>query len=124
MPLFHAAGIYVFINAVIYYGTPIALSVERPLSSDLVMDSLNHVDADSTMLPPAILEDLSQTATGIEALTKLKFVAFGGGMLIDRCLTTKRDREINYFPGNLAREAGNRLVQNGVKLLNGIAATE
>lgn len=82
MPLFHAAGLYVFINAVIFYGTSIAFSVDRPLSSDLVVDCLENGDADSTMLPPAILEDLSQTETGIEALAKLKFVAFGGGMFI------------------------------------------
>ncbi|KAI1851567.1 hypothetical protein JX266_003029 [Neoarthrinium moseri] len=104
MPLFHAAGLYSFINAVFYWDSKVALGVERPMSSDLVVECLNNVDVEAAMLPPAILEDMSQDETCIKALEKMKFVPFGGG--------------------NLAREAGNRLVKNGVNILNAIAATE
>ncbi|KAH8193913.1 hypothetical protein TruAng_011919 [Truncatella angustata] len=104
MPFFHAAALYCFINLVIFRGTPAVFSAERPLSSDLVVETLKHVDVESALLPPAILEDMSQDDTCVQALQKLNLVIFGGG--------------------NLAREAGNRLVNNGVKIANCIAATE
>ncbi|KAI0875903.1 hypothetical protein GGS24DRAFT_264456 [Hypoxylon argillaceum] len=105
MPLFHAAGLYGFFSTVIYYGTPVALGLsDRPLSSESVAECLQNVDVSVAMLPPAILEDMSQSADHIEVLKKLHMVFFGGG--------------------NLAREAGNRLVENGVRLGNVISATE
>ncbi|KAK6082367.1 nonribosomal peptide synthetase [Seiridium cupressi] len=104
MPLFHAAALYCFINMTLYRGSPVAFSVERPLSSDLVVESLNHIDVEAALLPPAILEDMSQDDGCIKALQKLNFIPFGGG--------------------SLAREAGNRLARNGVTIVNAIAATE
>ncbi|KAI0114360.1 hypothetical protein GGR51DRAFT_504049 [Nemania sp. FL0031] len=105
MPLFHAAGIYGFLLTVIYYETSVALGLpDRPLSSESVLECLENVDVQVTMLPPAILEDMSQSAHYMEVLKKLNLVFFGGG--------------------NLARESGNRLVDNGVRLANVISATE
>ncbi|GAP86953.1 putative nonribosomal peptide synthetase [Rosellinia necatrix] len=105
MPLFHAAALYSFLSTVIYYGTPAALGLpDRPLSAESVLSCLEHLDVQATMLPPAILEDMSQSDHYIEALKKLNLVFFGGG--------------------NLVREAGNRLVEKGVNLNNLISATE
>lgn len=105
MPLFHAAGLYLSTILAVYLKSPVALGIaDRPLSSDLVQECLQHCDAESTFLPPAILEDMSHSQDFIESLARLKYVAFGGG--------------------NLTREAGNRLVENGVPLQNMIAATE
>lgn len=80
VPLFHAAALYCFINMALYRDTPVAFSVERPLSSDLVVETLNELDADGALLPPAILEDMSQDDTCIKTLQKLNFIPFGGGM--------------------------------------------
>ncbi|KAI0508876.1 hypothetical protein F5B22DRAFT_378949 [Xylaria bambusicola] len=105
MPLFHAAGLFAFLIIAIYFETPAALGIpERPLSADSVAESLENADVQGTMLPPAILEDMSQSERYIESLRKLNIVYFAGG--------------------NLAREAGNRLVESGVKLANVISATE
>lgn len=104
VPLFHAAALYSFINIAVYRASPCAFSVDRPLSSDLVAETLQHLHVESAFLPPAILEDMSQDKTCVKALTKLNFIVFGGG--------------------NLAREAGNRLIQAGAPLANMIAATE
>lgn len=79
MPLFHAAALFIFINATFYWDTPVAFGVERPLSSDLVVTSLSNLDVQSTILPPAVLEDMSQDETCIKALQSLQFVIFGGG---------------------------------------------
>ncbi|KAI1078021.1 nonribosomal peptide synthetase [Whalleya microplaca] len=105
MPLFHAAGLYLFVLTVVYWGTPTALGLaDRPLSSDLIAECLENLDVEGVLLPPAILEDMSQSDYYVKALAKLNMVAFGGG--------------------NLARDAGNRLVDNGVPLANAISATE
>lgn len=81
VPLFHAAALYCFINLAIFRGSPCAFSVERPLSSNLVVETLNHLDVESALLPPAILEDMSQDDTCIKSLQKLNFILFGGGKL-------------------------------------------
>ncbi|KAJ3577520.1 hypothetical protein NPX13_g3049 [Xylaria arbuscula] len=105
MPLFHAAGLFMFLATALYFETPVAFTIpERPLSPDSLVDFLDNVDVQGTILPPAILEEMSQNDRYVEALKKLNMVFFAGG--------------------NLAREAGNRLVENGVNLANLISATE
>lgn len=105
MPLFHMAGIIgVIINA-FYQDCPVVLApTERPMTSELVIECLDRADVESAMLPPAIVEDMGQSKEGIRALANLESVAYGGG--------------------NLARECGNRLTKQGVRLLNLIGATE
>lgn len=105
MPLFHAAGTVCTLAVAFYWDTPVVLGIaDRPLTGDLVAECLAHTDVDTAMLPPAIIEDMSQTDEGIKALANLKAVCFGGG--------------------NLARDAGNRLVKKGVRFNNLIGATE
>ncbi|KAL0937767.1 nonribosomal peptide synthetase [Colletotrichum truncatum] len=105
MPLFHAAGCYMMLFAVIYWKHPIALNfTDRPLTAQTVLDAVAYANIDNAILPPAILEELAYMPEGIEALKKLKRVNFGGG--------------------NLAREAGNILVKHGVSLASVIAFTE
>lgn len=105
MPLFHMAGVICTVSMAIYWGTPVALGIgSRPATADLMVECLANMDAESAMLAPAIIEDMSQTEEGINALGRMKTVCFGGG--------------------NLAREAGNRLVKQGVRLNNLIGATE
>ncbi|KAF2965799.1 hypothetical protein GQX73_g7777 [Xylaria multiplex] len=94
-----------FLTSALYFETPAAFGLpDRPLSAESVAECLEYLDVEGTMLPPAILEDMSQLDRYIEPLRKLNFVIFAGG--------------------NLAREAGNRLVDHGVKLNNAISATE
>ncbi|KAI1503048.1 hypothetical protein F5X99DRAFT_376604 [Biscogniauxia marginata] len=105
LPLFHAAGVYMFLIAAIYWETPMALSLpDRPLSSDLVVDCLNTLNVGGTVLPPVVLEDMSQYDRCVQALAKLEMVAFGGSNLKEHC--------------------GNVLVEKGVKLVNAISSTE
>ncbi|KAL2129416.1 hypothetical protein VTI74DRAFT_7827 [Chaetomium olivicolor] len=105
MPLFHAAALYISMLMIHYWDVPAAFGIgDRPLSGDMVIGCLKNADVDSVLLPPAILEELSQSKESIDVLNKLSYVAFGGG--------------------NLAGEAGDRLVNNGVTLLNVISATE
>ncbi|KAH6949416.1 putative NRPS-like enzyme [Ilyonectria sp. MPI-CAGE-AT-0026] len=105
MPLFHAAGMILLLKLTLAFGATFALTIpDRPLSSDLVLQSLKHVGAQGTILPPVILEELSTKSESLAELAKLKYVGFGGG--------------------NLGQQAGKTLIDNGVLLTNGIAATE
>jgi len=52
MPLFHAAGLYVFMSSALYFETPVAFGLpDRPLSSESVLECLKHVEVQGTMLP-------------------------------------------------------------------------
>ncbi|KAI1175675.1 nonribosomal peptide synthetase [Nemania sp. FL0916] len=105
MPLFHAAGLYTFIFISIYFATSTCFTIpDIPLSADFVVESLSNMNAESAILPPSILEDISQSEHGMAVLKKLNMVAFGGG--------------------NLAQETGDRLVRNGIILSNIVSSTE
>ncbi|KAI1074775.1 hypothetical protein F5B20DRAFT_573887 [Whalleya microplaca] len=83
-PLFYAGGLYLFVVRAIYWGNPIALGiVERPLSLDLVVECLDHLDVDGILLPPVILEQMSRSPLYIQPLAKLKMVIFGGNFIIN-----------------------------------------
>ncbi|KAI1275904.1 hypothetical protein F5Y07DRAFT_399961 [Xylaria sp. FL0933] len=104
-PLFHAGGLYLFMCRAIYWGNTVAFGIaNRPLSPDLVVDCLKYADIETALIPPVILEYMSQSPSGIQALLPLKMVFFGGG--------------------ELATPAGNELVRHGVTLVNSYAATE
>ena len=85
MPLFHAAGVAAIASTGIYYGAGLVLGItDRPLTPDMVVESLKHSGADGAMLPPSIIEEISHMEEGVEALAALKYVGFGGG----RCTRT------------------------------------
>ena len=63
-----------------YYNQPVSLGIsERPLTADLVIECLKYVDAETVLLPPALLEELSVDDEAIKVLKKLRYVIFGGG---------------------------------------------
>ncbi|OTA98386.1 hypothetical protein M426DRAFT_258942, partial [Hypoxylon sp. CI-4A] len=105
VPLFHAGGIYLFLTRAIYWANPVALGiVDRPISADLAVECLDNLDVQGILLAPFVLEEMSKSTRCIQALAKLKMVIFGGS--------------------NLNKDAGDKLSQGGVKLVNAIAATE
>ena len=79
-PFFHAGGMQVFTNMTIGLDTPCVLPIaDRPMTGELVLETLLHSGSDAAMLPSSILEELSQSEEGIQTLQKLAFVGFGGG---------------------------------------------
>lgn len=81
MPLYHAAALYISLIMIHYWDVPAVLGIGgRPLSADMAIECLKYADANAIILPPAILEELSQwTAESIGILRKLSYVGFGGG---------------------------------------------
>lgn len=80
MPLFHAAGMYMTMIVAVYWDRGLSLGIQdRPLNTDLVVDCLEYSHCDAAFLPPAILEEMSQSAGTIEPLQKLAYIGFAGG---------------------------------------------
>ncbi|KAI1827661.1 hypothetical protein F4861DRAFT_329213 [Xylaria intraflava] len=105
LPLFHAAGIYMFMIRAIYWFAPIVLGVPGiPLTADLAVECCNNLGVDGTVLPPFVLEDISLNQDYIDSLAALKMVVFGGS--------------------SLTPTVGDKLAKRGVKLVNAISSTE
>lgn len=80
LPMFHVAGSAFFTLMTIYYGGQMRLGIpDQPVSAELVAECLSYADVDAAFLSPSILEELSLNDQGIEQLTKLSYVIFGGG---------------------------------------------
>ena len=45
----------------------------------MTLNCLQHAGVDSVLLPPTILEELSQREESVNVLKNLAYVAFGGG---------------------------------------------
>ncbi|KAI0405456.1 nonribosomal peptide synthetase [Xylaria palmicola] len=105
IPLFHAAGVYMFMIRTIYWSAPVVLGVPGiPLTADLAVECLNTLDFDGAVFPPVVLEDLSCNEDHMQLLARLNMVVFGGS--------------------SLAAAAGYKLAKRGVKLVNAISSTE
>ncbi|KAL7914274.1 NRPS-like enzyme [Trichoderma velutinum] len=105
MPLFHGVGLAAVIMFITYYHLPCALGIpEKPLSEDLVKECLANSGADAALLPPSIIDGMSQTEDGLKAITNLKSISYGGG--------------------NLSGSVGNKLVANGAFIINMLGSSE
>ncbi|KAL7920237.1 hypothetical protein ACQKWADRAFT_328838 [Trichoderma austrokoningii] len=105
MPLFHAAGLGMLMMLTVNYKMPCALNIpEKPLNTELVMQSLAHAGVDGALLPPSVIEDVSSTKDGLKALANLNFLSFGGG--------------------SLSGPVGDKLVDNGAYIINLYGASE
>ncbi|KAF7115496.1 hypothetical protein CNMCM5793_002454 [Aspergillus hiratsukae] len=104
-PLFHTAGIMPTVLSGFYYNTPVIFrDPSVPLTGDNVVEWLQNSGATYTVLPPAILEQMSRSQAALDELKKLQVVAFGGGPI--------------------APAAAASLLSNEIKLVNAIGATE
>lgn len=80
VPLYHAAALYITLFSIHYWDVPAVLGIgDRPLSSDMVLECLKYAEVDSVVLPPVILEELSQSKESINVLKGMAYVGFGGG---------------------------------------------
>jgi thioester reductase-like protein len=81
VPFFHALGIIVGLRSLMCRGIIVQLPSEKMLSAGLIMDAIEAVKPTSGVFPPSILEDISTTPQGIEAMGTLETVFFGGAPL-------------------------------------------
>src|SRR5690242_6886319 len=81
VPFFHAMGIIVGLRSLMCKGTIVRLPSEKMLSAGLVIEAIEAIRPTSGIFPPSILEDISATEKGIQALGQLDSVFFGGAPL-------------------------------------------
>jgi len=79
-PYFHLMGLVSFFES-IFHNIPFVASPDKPLSVDLLISILRAAKPTATILPPSILEDMSQSKDALDCLSKLDFVCFGGAPL-------------------------------------------
>ncbi|KAH6622020.1 hypothetical protein C7974DRAFT_473418 [Boeremia exigua] len=81
VPFFHAMGILVGLRSLMCNGTIVRLPSEKMPTAGLIVEAIQSVKPTSGVFPPSVLEDISATGEGVEALGRLEKVFFGGAPL-------------------------------------------
>ncbi|KAL4810243.1 hypothetical protein BDV18DRAFT_166669 [Aspergillus unguis] len=78
-PLFHAAGVD-GVNYMLLGGTVVILGPpNQPSSPQMFRDILHMTKVEGVMLPPLLIDHIAEEPTLVDEVSKLKFVAYGGG---------------------------------------------
>jgi thioester reductase-like protein len=80
-PFFHAMGVLMITRSIFCLGPLVLLPPQRPPNAQLVLDVLELTRPWSAFFPPSLLEELSTTSRGIDAMAKLTYIIFGGAPL-------------------------------------------
>jgi thioester reductase-like protein len=83
VPFFHAMGIVVGLRSLMCRSTIATLPSGKLWNAGLVIVAIAAINPDTGIFPPSILEDMSGTEAGIQALSTLDTVFFGGAPLAD-----------------------------------------
>ncbi|KAF9895335.1 hypothetical protein FE257_000239 [Aspergillus nanangensis] len=79
-PFFHLMGFLAFTES-IFHNVPFVNLPDQPLSVKLLVDTIKRAKPTAAMLPPSIIEDMSQSEDGVKALGNLDYVYFAGAPL-------------------------------------------
>ncbi|KAL4807921.1 hypothetical protein BDV18DRAFT_168140 [Aspergillus unguis] len=79
-PFFHLMGFLSFAESV-FHGVPFINLPDKPLSVQLLADTVEKTKPTAAMLPPSILEDMSHSELGVNVLKKLDYVYYAGAPL-------------------------------------------
>jgi thioester reductase-like protein len=81
VPFFHAMGIVVGLRSIMCRSTIVVLAPEQVWNASLVVDAITATSPATGLFPPSILEDISATEAGVQAIGTLETVFFGGAPL-------------------------------------------
>ncbi|KAJ6194076.1 hypothetical protein J3E72DRAFT_199340, partial [Bipolaris maydis] len=81
VPFFHAMGIVVGLRSLMCRSPIATLPSGKLWNASLVINAINAINPATGFFPPSILEDMSITEVGIQAIGKLDAVFFGGAPL-------------------------------------------
>lgn len=79
-PFFHLMGLFVAMES-IFHGASFVLSPEKPMTVDLLANTLDETRPQAALLPPSIIEDLASTERGLAMLKRFEVIFFGGAPL-------------------------------------------
>jgi len=80
-PFFHAMGAIMMSSSILNRVPLVLLPPERPPNVQLVLDVLNQTRPYGGVFAPSILEQIADTPGGLDTLSKLDYVFFGGAPL-------------------------------------------
>ncbi|KAK4184811.1 hypothetical protein QBC35DRAFT_390894 [Podospora australis] len=102
-PFFHAFGLNLLVRSIYYQNPLVLLPSGTPPTADLMLHAIGATKPTAIVCTPSILEDICAVSNGLNILSKLDWVYYGGAPL--------------------ARDCGNA-VSKQVALVNGIGSTE
>ncbi|KAK3380982.1 hypothetical protein B0H63DRAFT_545240 [Podospora didyma] len=102
-PFFHIFGINIFARSIYHQGTLVLLPPGKPPTAELLLHAITTTKPTAVVSAPSILEDICNLPGGLNTLSTVDSVFFGGAPL--------------------ARSAGDK-ISKVTTLLNGIGSTE
>ncbi|KAK3291625.1 uncharacterized protein B0H64DRAFT_367005 [Chaetomium fimeti] len=86
MPFFHVYGVMMISNRSFYNRGPLALLPPGvPPTAELLLDVIAKVNPSVVVCAPSILEDICNVPGGVEKLSKLEHIFYGGAPLAKAC---------------------------------------
>lgn len=83
LPFFHVMGVLVGLRSIMFRNPIVLLPAAKPPSADLIIDIIEMVHPKLGEFSPSIIEDMAATEKGLQALSKLEYVFFGGAPLAE-----------------------------------------
>lgn len=96
MPFFHVMGIVALARSVYHQGPLVILPPEKPVTAELIIYAMTQTRPSALAVAPSILEEISNTQDGMDALAQLEGVYYGGAPLAASC-GDKISRVTNLF---------------------------
>jgi nucleoside-diphosphate-sugar epimerase len=81
MPAFHVMGIGMLARSIYHRGILVTLPSGSLVTAELIISAIEKTKPSSIICPPSILEDICLLPNGIQALSSLDYVFYGGAPL-------------------------------------------
>ncbi|KAK0707252.1 hypothetical protein B0H67DRAFT_612024 [Lasiosphaeris hirsuta] len=85
LPFFHAFGTNLLIRSIYHQGPLVLLPPGKPPTAELMLEAMEKTNPSAIACSPSILEDMSNLPRGIEAISKLEHIFYGGAPLALSC---------------------------------------
>lgn len=79
-PLFHLMGLFSPIRS-LQHGIPFLIAPDKPPSIELLTQMIETAQPTCGILPPSLLEEMSDSSHGLNVLSRLKYIFYGGAPL-------------------------------------------
>ncbi|KAK5013906.1 hypothetical protein LTR39_003420 [Cryomyces antarcticus] len=81
MPFFHAIGVVSVLRSIYCKSPLVLLPTGRPVNADLIIEAVEQTKPRLGFFAPSMMEEISGTPKGPDALGKMEYVFYGGAPL-------------------------------------------
>lgn len=85
LPFFHAFGMNLLLRSIYHQGPLVLMPPGKPPTAELMLEAMDKTKPSAIACSPSILEDMSNLPHGLEAISKLEHIFFGGAPLANSC---------------------------------------